>query len=318
MNPECSKPWTRKQIRDAFTLVFINGTLREHKERVLFDKERALLPATQSIVEGKIEAKKIQKEIHAVYEQMAGLRRQVEQLELARRQAETHRPRAEARAFVRACPAEECRGFLSTQWKCGVCEKWTCPECHIVKGYTRDAEHTCNEDDVATARLLAADTKPCPKCATGIFKIDGCFAKDSPILLWDGSIKMSQDICIGDVLVGDDGLQRIVLDTTNGIDDLYEVVQTNGVPYTVNSKHTLVLKYSGDKTISWYETNQRWKIKWFDRTLKKQRTKDFTISDFVSKDEAFIAATKFKDTLIFDEIIDYSNGDIFFGFVRKR
>ena len=23
--------------------------------------------------------------------------------------------------FVRACPDENCRGFLSTQWKCGVC-----------------------------------------------------------------------------------------------------------------------------------------------------------------------------------------------------
>jgi hypothetical protein len=32
----------------------------------------------------------------------------------------------------------------------------------------------CNPDDVATAKLLAKDTKPCPKCATGIFKIDGC------------------------------------------------------------------------------------------------------------------------------------------------
>jgi len=174
MNPECGKPWTRKHIRDAFTLVFINGPLCQHKEQVLFDKERALLPATQSIVEGKIEAKKIQKEIHDVYTQITALRDQINQLEIAKRQAENRRPRLEARAFVRACPAEDCRGFLSSQWKCGVCEKWTCPDCHVLKGYTRDAEHTCNEDDVATARLLAADTKPCPKCATGIFKIDGC------------------------------------------------------------------------------------------------------------------------------------------------
>ena len=83
------------------------------------------------------------------------------------------RPR-EARAFVRACPEEDCRGFLSSQWKCGICEKWTCPDCHIVKGYTRDTPHECKEDDLATAKLLASDTKPCPKCAAGIFKIDGC------------------------------------------------------------------------------------------------------------------------------------------------
>ena len=34
--------------------------------------------------------------------------------------------------------------------------------------------HICNEDDLSTARLLEKDTKPCPKCNMGIFKIDGC------------------------------------------------------------------------------------------------------------------------------------------------
>jgi hypothetical protein len=78
---------------------------------------------------------------------------------------------ATKRNFVRACPIESCRGFLSTQWKCGLCETNTCPTCHVPKD---SAEHTCNPDDVATAELLAKDTRPCPKCGTGIFKIDGC------------------------------------------------------------------------------------------------------------------------------------------------
>lgn len=78
------------------------------------------------------------------------------------------------RTFVRACPDEDCRGYLSTQWKCGLCEKWACPDCHLVKGPVRDCDHTCNPDDVATAKLLASDTKPCPNCRTGIFKINGC------------------------------------------------------------------------------------------------------------------------------------------------
>jgi ribosomal protein S27AE len=80
----------------------------------------------------------------------------------------------ERRAFVRACPHADCKGFLSTAWKCGLCENWTCPTCHEVKGPEKDAEHTCNPDNVATAELLARDTRNCPKCATGIFKINGC------------------------------------------------------------------------------------------------------------------------------------------------
>ena len=80
----------------------------------------------------------------------------------------------ERRAFVRACPWENCRGFLSPVWKCGMCDNWTCPECHEVKGPTKDGEHTCDPNNVATAQLLAKDSRNCPKCAAMIFKINGC------------------------------------------------------------------------------------------------------------------------------------------------
>ena len=31
-----------------------------------------------------------------------------------------------------------CRGFLSTAWKCGLCENWTCPHCFELKGLQKD------------------------------------------------------------------------------------------------------------------------------------------------------------------------------------
>ena len=80
----------------------------------------------------------------------------------------------EKRKFVRACPYENCKGFLSTVWKCGMCDNWTCPECHEGRGPDKTTAHTCNPDNVATAKLLSADSRNCPKCAAMIFKIDGC------------------------------------------------------------------------------------------------------------------------------------------------
>lgn len=174
MSPDCSHEWSRKDIREIFTLVFINGPLKEHREKTLFDSERALLPATQPIIEGKIQAKKIDGQITGLTRQIAELNRQIAELQVEKSHALNRRRTNDRAAFIRACPEDGCRGFLSTQWKCGICEKWVCPDCNAVKGYTRDAEHTCNEDDLATAQLIATDTKPCPKCATGIFKIDGC------------------------------------------------------------------------------------------------------------------------------------------------
>jgi hypothetical protein len=78
----------------------------------------------------------------------------------------------ERRKFIKACPIEACKGFLSTQWKCGLCNIYTCSKCHVPK--CDSDEHVCNPDDVATAELLKTDTRPCPQCATGITKIDGC------------------------------------------------------------------------------------------------------------------------------------------------
>ena len=80
----------------------------------------------------------------------------------------------EARKFIRACPNNNCKGFLSHVWRCGICEMWSCPTCHEVKGLEKDSPHTCDPNNVDTARLIEKDSKPCPKCASLIFKIEGC------------------------------------------------------------------------------------------------------------------------------------------------
>jgi hypothetical protein len=143
----------------------------------------------------------------------------------------------ERRKFIKHCPYPSCNGYLSTAWKCGLCEKYTCNLCHEPK---LDG-HVCNEDTVKSVALIKVDSKPCPKCGVSIHKTEGCFGIDTPIILWSGETKMSQDILVGDILIGDDGKPRTVLELFNGTDELYEVSQNNGTNYTVNSKHKLVL-----------------------------------------------------------------------------
>lgn len=240
MNNACDKDWTRQFLRSSFTQVFMMRDYKKHREEVLFNNERALLPATQPLVENDIKKENISEQINAKREQIRIYANQINELQHDYNRCVTNRENVERANFIRACPVDDCRGFLSTQWKCGICANWTCPTCHEIKGQDRDAEHTCNPDNIATARLLATDTKPCPKCATGIFKIDGCFAKNTPVMLWDGMPILSQYISVGDILVGDDGRPRTVQEVYSGEDQLYEIQQQIGIDYTVNSKHTLV------------------------------------------------------------------------------
>ncbi len=72
----------------------------------------------------------------------------------------------------------------------------------------------------------------------------GCLAPDTNVLMWDSTIKKARDVVIGDKLVGDDGTLRNVLNTTRGVDAMYEVKMFNGESYTVNKEHILTLKYA--------------------------------------------------------------------------
>ena len=176
MNNACDKQWTRKFLADNFTKAFITGPWKKNLEKTLFDREKALLPATQIVVEERRERNVIKAKMLEIDEQIANLKREREALHLQFNQTyhNNNTNAATRRQFIRACPDEHCRGFLSSQWKCGLCDKWSCPDCHVVKGLQHDGEHTCDPNDLETAKLLDKDTKPCPKCATGIFKIDGC------------------------------------------------------------------------------------------------------------------------------------------------
>lgn len=317
MKPDCAKEWSRKFLRENLTNVFLTSKYREHLEDILFDQEKALMPATQPLVEEKIIKRNLKKNLSEIELLIEDLFRQKKELE---RQIQygiaptTSTEKNEKNRFVRQCPANNCRGFLSTQWKCGICEQWTCPECHELKGPNRDCEHTCDPNNIETAKLLAKDSKPCPKCQSLIFKISGCFAKDTPILMWDGTTKMSQDICVGDILVGDDGEKRIVEDLVSGEDDLFEVKQTNGISYIVNSKHMLALKFTGENSINWIESINSWKICWFDRNDKKMKTKQFKVDENCDKEIAKKNAEKYLENLKLDDVIlltieDYLNLD---------
>jgi hypothetical protein len=303
MNPQCNREWTRQFINSEFTAVFINKKLKKRREEILFDIERSLLPATQPQVEKIIKVENITNQLRTIQQQMVSLNLQKVALRGELYRVQNNLLPAQRAEFIRACPDSECRGFLSTQWKCGLCEKWSCPDCHEVKGRNREEPHECNPDTLATARLLANDTKPCPKCRTGIFKIDGCFALDTPVLLWNGTVKMSQEICVGDTLVGDDGKKRIVENLFSGEDELYKITQNNGTQYIVNSKHTLALKFTGDAKVHWVESLNSWKILWFDCAEKKMKSKQFKITDSYNRNDAKADADRYLRDLNVEDVI---------------
>jgi hypothetical protein len=200
VNPECRNGWERDFLDGEFTRTFRLTTYKKHRETVLRDREYSRLPGTQeeaaSYRNGLVICRDSDAELKTIRENIRLLRieedRLVQRAYHARRVVESFgrnrlnedgriehvgtgaKPAREVAAFVKPCPAEDCKGFLSTAWKCGLCNLFSCPDCHDLKGPARDSEHTCDPDKVATVRLLARDSRNCPKCGVIITKLEGC------------------------------------------------------------------------------------------------------------------------------------------------
>ena len=76
--------------------------------------------------------------------------------------------------FIRRCTHDNCTGFLSSAWKCAMCEWYSCSKCFAVKGDAHDSPHECTKDDLETAELIRSNCKPCPKCGEQIEHGGGC------------------------------------------------------------------------------------------------------------------------------------------------
>lgn len=108
-----------------------------------------------------------------------------------------------------------------------------------------------------------------------------CHSKDTPIIMFDGSIKMVQDIQKGDVLMGDDSNPRKVLSLAQGVDEMYDIIPVKGEKYTVNSEHILCLKYSGNETIYEVKSQKKkpFKVKYVDHETYKLKAYSFSTNE---------------------------------------
>jgi hypothetical protein len=165
---KCNHEWTVQFLMNNFTKTFMNTEYKRHREQFLFEREQARLPEAQHLLSVR------KQRDHAVEEaeqlRTMWLDKLAEARNLNRQWAGQDVQNFSKTGYTRHCPLEDCRGFLNRQWKCGVCEKSICAQCHELK---LDG-HECNPETLATARLIHNDSRPCPKCGMYIQKVEGC------------------------------------------------------------------------------------------------------------------------------------------------
>lgn len=173
----CRKAWNREFVDMNCTRTFVNDNLKKHKQDVLFEREKCLLPASQAELDRRITIRNLYTQVSNLYverrnnptvgrdyaAEMREVQLQIHQLE----GAPTTRVK---KKFVHKCPAEKCRGFLSEDWNCTICKNNICSKCNEVL----TSDHVCDTERVESFTLIKKDTKSCPGCGEMIFKISGC------------------------------------------------------------------------------------------------------------------------------------------------
>lgn len=160
----CKITFTRHTLVSYLGITYINKEFKQIQDKIRIDRQLSLLPTFQD--KAKTE-KLLEKEI----KEMIELRKILLEKQSVIRDLEyiTKFP-TDKKNYIRQCSIAECKGFLNSNYKCDLCDNVTCKDClEPVK-----TDHICDPDTKKTAELLKKDTKYCPKCNNGIYKIDGC------------------------------------------------------------------------------------------------------------------------------------------------
>lgn len=144
------------------------------------------------------------------------------------------------------------------------------------------------------------------RCSIGLIGKPGvgkCLGKDTPIIMYDGSIKMVQHIKSGDKIMGDDSTPRNVLSICSGKETLYLINQSYGDNYIVNESHIISLKLTKNPSIKHKELKNTFQVNWY--TKEKYNSKIFKYSGKSNKNNIYNQALIFMETLPKkDSIID--------------
>jgi DNA-directed RNA polymerase beta' subunit len=128
---------------------------------------------------------------------------------------------------------------------------------------------------------------------------------DTPVLMYNtGLPKRADEIKIGDIVIGDDGTPRTVIDTVSGTSPLYKVIQSHGDDYGISCEHILTLKYCGHACINWRENlgkNGSWVMKWYERSDRKIHVKRVSVIPPKTKEDALKEVEERRDLLKLDK-----------------
>ena len=178
---ECKTSWNNKFLVDNLNRSYIDGEYKKHRKILLVDREISRTPELMNLVERTKLVEEKSEELKLLDDEFKQIKKLYDASckKLYEKRTEISKIKRgdiniERKKFIMPCPGDNCKGYLSTQYKCELCKLYSCPHCFEIVGYTKEDPHTCLEANLQSANLIKKETKGCPQCGVRIYKISGC------------------------------------------------------------------------------------------------------------------------------------------------
>ena len=188
-NPTCMNCKTilsDQYIVDNINRTFYMGEFKKKLGDKLFENEQSKMPETMPFVKQRIEIKKIEKHNELLKKEIDKINSLLHMKKAALNHNNsqiwmiangTEKDNQDKYTFIVPCRNNGCKGFLNKKYRCELCDTHTCSKCLEFIGKKNTElydQHECKKENIESAEMIRKDTKPCPKCGTRIYKIDGC------------------------------------------------------------------------------------------------------------------------------------------------
>ena len=171
-SPSCDQLWSREFFATGGRplVTRYDALLR----RNAIDDSRLRLPVVQTILSNKRRLAALDEEIttaRARIESATSERKRLREENATLEATSAKASSASSIAVFCKCPIGACTGLIAeATMTCALCATAVCRDCLAPKA----PEHTCAPDAIMSAQEIRKTTRPCPKCATSIFRISGC------------------------------------------------------------------------------------------------------------------------------------------------
>lgn len=180
----CKVEWESEFIITSLNKSYYNNDFKESRKITLMNIEKSRLPDTQADAKQFILEEEFNTQTNLVKVEIKKLKEQIlikeSEIVLIHAQfLQTKKKKDGKKVFIMKCQSTTCNGYLSTSYKCELCNKHTCAKCFDIIENVENVQaaengHVCKPENVESVTLMKKETRACPGCAVRIYKIDGC------------------------------------------------------------------------------------------------------------------------------------------------